>query len=71
MRLEAWFCKNLEALALELNGQRQVMIYHQLIFMPMDSGAEKFSGVMDNTEIFDRMLEVLDYENLDSNNCVN
>ena len=34
-------------------------------------GAEKFSGVMDNTEIFDRMLEVLDYENLDSNNCVN
>ena len=33
-------------------------------------GAEKFSGVMDNTEIFDRMLEVLDYENLDSNNCI-
>ena len=34
-------------------------------------GAEKFSGVMDNTEIFDRMLQALDYENLDSNNCVN
>ncbi|MDO7543242.1 MAG: hypothetical protein MUR50_01795 [Gammaproteobacteria bacterium] len=33
-------------------------------------GAEKFSGVMDNTEIFDRMLQALDYENLDSNNCV-
>ena len=31
-------------------------------------GAEKFSGVMDNTEIFDRMLQALDYENLDSNN---
>tara|TARA_B110000014_G_scaffold260031_1_gene249002 strand:+ start:563 stop:1705 length:1143 start_codon:yes stop_codon:yes gene_type:complete len=34
-------------------------------------GAEKFSGVMDNTEIFDRMLQALDYVNLDSNNCVN
>ena len=34
-------------------------------------GAEKFSGVMDNTEIFDRMLQALDYMNLDSNNCVN
>ncbi len=34
-------------------------------------GAEKFSGVMDNTEIFDRMLQALDFENLDSNNCVN
>ena len=33
-------------------------------------GAEKFSGVMDNTEIFDRMLQALDYENLDSNNCI-
>ena len=33
-------------------------------------GAEKFSGVMDNTEIFDRMLQALGYENLDSNNCV-
>ena len=34
-------------------------------------GAELFSGVMDNTEIFDRILKVLDYENLDSSNCVN
>ena len=34
-------------------------------------GADKFSGVMDNTEIFDRMLQALDYVNLDSNNCVN
>ena len=34
-------------------------------------GAEKFSGVMDNTEIFDRMLQALDYVNLDSHNCVN
>ena len=33
-------------------------------------GADLFSGVMDNTEIFDRMLQALDYENLDSNNCV-
>ena len=32
-------------------------------------GAELFSGVMDNTEIFDRILQALDYENLDSNNC--
>ena len=33
-------------------------------------GAELFSGVMDNTEIFDRILQALDYENLDSSNCV-
>jgi alkaline phosphatase len=32
-------------------------------------GAELFSGVMDNTEIFDRILQALDYENLDSANC--
>ena len=32
-------------------------------------GAEFFSGVMDNTEIFDRILKALDYENLDSSNC--
>ena len=32
-------------------------------------GAEIFSGVMDNTEIFDRILQALDYENLDSANC--
>ena len=32
-------------------------------------GAELFSGVMDNTEIFDRVLQALDYENLDSSNC--
>ena len=32
-------------------------------------GAELFSGVMDNTEIFDRILQALDYENLDSTNC--
>ena len=32
-------------------------------------GAELFSGVMDNTEIFDRILQALDYENLDSSNC--
>ena len=32
-------------------------------------GAEFFSGVMDNTEIFDRILQALDYENLDSSNC--
>jgi alkaline phosphatase len=32
-------------------------------------GAEFFSGVMDNTEIFDRILQALDYENLDSANC--
>ena len=34
-------------------------------------GAELFSGVMDNTEIFERILQALDYENLDSANCVN
>ena len=34
-------------------------------------GADLFSGVMDNTEIFDRMLQALDYENLESNNCIN
>ena len=34
-------------------------------------GAELFSGVMDNTEIFDRILQALNYENLDSNNCIN
>ena len=33
-------------------------------------GAELFSGVMDNTEIFDRILQALNYENLDSNNCI-
>ena len=33
-------------------------------------GSELFSGVMDNTEIFDRMLQALDYENLESNNCI-
>ena len=32
-------------------------------------GAELFSGVMDNTEIFDLILQALDYENLDSANC--
>ncbi|MDC1525001.1 alkaline phosphatase [Gammaproteobacteria bacterium] len=32
-------------------------------------GAELFSGVMDNTEIFDRMLRALNYQNLDSQNC--
>ena len=32
-------------------------------------GAELFSGVMDNTEIFDRILQALDYENLDSADC--
>jgi len=32
-------------------------------------GSELFSGVMDNTEIFDRMLQALDYQNLDSKNC--
>ena len=32
-------------------------------------GSELFSGVMDNTEIFDRILLALDYENLDSSNC--
>jgi alkaline phosphatase len=32
-------------------------------------GSELFSGVMDNTEIFDRILQALDYENLDSANC--
>ena len=30
-----------------------------------------FSGVMDNTEIFERILQALDYENLDSSNCSN
>ncbi|MEC7912598.1 MAG: alkaline phosphatase [Pseudomonadota bacterium] len=34
-------------------------------------GAELFSGVMNNTEIFDRILLALDYSNLDSKNCVN
>lgn len=34
-------------------------------------GSELFSGVMDNTEIFDRILLALDYDNLDSNNCPN
>ena len=34
-------------------------------------GAELFSGVMDNTEIFERILQALDYENLDSSNCIN
>ncbi len=34
-------------------------------------GSEFFSGVMDNTEIFDRILLAVDYENLDSSNCVN
>ena len=34
-------------------------------------GSELFSGVMDNTEIFDRILQALDYENLDSSNCNN
>ena len=32
-------------------------------------GAGLFSGVMDNTEIFDRILQALDYENLDSADC--
>ncbi|MDA0881346.1 MAG: alkaline phosphatase, partial [Proteobacteria bacterium] len=32
-------------------------------------GSELFSGVMDNTEIFDRMLQALNYQNLDSDNC--
>lgn len=34
-------------------------------------GAELFSGVMDNTEIFDRILLALDYKNLESANCIN
>ena len=34
-------------------------------------GSEQFSGVMDNTEIFERILQALDYENLDSSNCIN
>jgi len=34
-------------------------------------GADLFSGVMDNTEIFDRILLALDYQNLDSENCAN
>ncbi len=34
-------------------------------------GSEFFSGVMDNTEIFERILKALDYENLDSSNCIN
>ncbi len=34
-------------------------------------GSELFSGVMDSTEIFDRILQALDYENLDSSNCIN
>ena len=34
-------------------------------------GAELFSGVMDDTEIFDRILQALNYKNLDSNNCIN
>ena len=34
-------------------------------------GSELFSGVMDNTEIFERILQALDYENLDSSNCSN
>ena len=34
-------------------------------------GSELFSGVMDNTEIFDRILLALDYDNLDSSNCTN
>jgi len=34
-------------------------------------GSELFSGVMNNTEIFDRILLALDYSNLDSKNCVN
>lgn len=34
-------------------------------------GSELFSGVMDNTEIFERILQALDYENLDSSNCIN
>ena len=34
-------------------------------------GAELFSGVMDNTDIFDRILLALDYENLESTNCIN
>ncbi len=33
--------------------------------------SELFSGVMDNTEIFDRILLALDYDNLDSSNCTN
>ena len=32
-------------------------------------GSKLFSGVMDNTEIFERILQALDYENLDSSNC--
>ena len=34
-------------------------------------GSKLFSGVMDNTEIFERILQALDYENLDSSNCIN
>jgi len=34
-------------------------------------GSELFSGVMDNTEIFDRILLALDYDNLDLSNCTN
>jgi len=34
-------------------------------------GSELFSGVMDNTEIFDRILLALDYDNLDLSNCIN
>ena len=34
-------------------------------------GSELFSGVMDNTEIFERILQALDYGNLDSSNCSN
>ena len=33
--------------------------------------SELFSGVMDNTEIFDRILLALDYDNLDLSNCIN
>ena len=32
-------------------------------------GSELFSGVMDNTEIFDRILQSINYRDLDLKNC--
>jgi alkaline phosphatase len=32
-------------------------------------GSQNFSGVMDNTDIFYKILEVLDYQNLTTSTC--
>jgi alkaline phosphatase len=34
-------------------------------------GADAFTGVMDNTDIFTKILDAVDYSNLSNSNCLN